>query len=213
MNKKFLSLILIPYLHCLSADWPNWLGPTQDGVSSEQDWKNKLIKKRGGLAKILPSSRASKIGNIGRQIQKLHEGLNMDITARYLHWASFMDHKLLDKLSNANYHSTELIKGTASSDPFNDFLFHDFNLVLENDMLRKVDTMSMSKSLEVRTPFLDHELVEYVFSLPSSYKIDQKNRKKILKETFYNELPKEVFSRKKHGFEIRTAWLITGQRF
>ena len=69
-------------------------------------------------------------------------------------------------------------------------------------MLRKVDTMSMSKSLEVRTPFLDHELVEYVFSLPSSYKIDQKNRKKILKETFYNELPKEVFSRKKHGFEI-----------
>ena len=45
-------------------------------------------------------------------------------------------------------------------------------------------------------------MVEYVFSLPSSYKIDQKNRKKILKETFYNELPKEVFSRKKHGFEI-----------
>ena len=73
--------------------------------------------------------------------------------------------------------------------------FHDFNLVLENDMLRKVDTMSMSKSLEVRTPFLDHELVEYVFSLPSSYKIDQKTEK-ILKETFYNELPKEVFSRK-----------------
>ena len=170
--------------------------------SLQQDWKNKLIKKRGDLAKILPSSRASKIGNIGRQIQKLHEGLNMDITARYLHWASFMDNKLLNILSNANYHSTELIEGSESSDPFNDFLFHDFNLVLENDMLRKVDTMSMSKSLEVRTPFLDHELVEYVFSLPSSYKIDQKNRKKILKETFYNELPKEVFSRKKHGFEI-----------
>ena len=113
-----------------------------------------------------------------------------------------MDDKLLDKLSNANYNSTELIEDSASSDQFNDFLFHDFNLVLENDMLRKVDTMSMSKSLEVRTPFLDHELVEYVFSLPSSYKIDQKNRKKILKETFYNELPKEVFSRKKHGFEI-----------
>ena len=43
----------------------------------------------------------------------------------------------------------------------------DFNLVLENDMLRKVDLMSMSQSLEVRTPFLDHKLVEYVFSLPS----------------------------------------------
>tara|TARA_Y100001933_G_C18798531_1_gene479783 strand:- start:275 stop:709 length:435 start_codon:yes stop_codon:yes gene_type:complete len=74
--------------------------------------------------------------------------------------------------------------------------------VLENDMLRKVDIMSMANSLEVRTPFLDHELVDYVFSLPSKYKIDKGNRKKILKDTFINELPDEVFTRKKHGFEV-----------
>ena len=89
-----------------------------------------------------------------------------------------------------------------SDDVFNDFLFMDFNLVLENDMLRKVDLMSMSQSLEVRTPFLDHKLVEYVFSLPSKYKIDHNNRKKILKDAFKDELPSEVFNRRKHGFEI-----------
>ena len=49
--------------------------------------------------------------------------------------------------------------------------------------------MSMSQSLEVRTPFLDHKLVEYVFSLPSKYKIDHYNRKKILKDAFKDELP------------------------
>ena len=69
-------------------------------------------------------------------------------------------------------------------------------------MLRKVDLMSMANSLEVRTPFLDHSLVEYLFSLPSAFKIDQKNRKKILKESFKDILPSEVFNRKKHGFEV-----------
>ena len=69
-------------------------------------------------------------------------------------------------------------------------------------MLKKVDLMSMANSLEVRTPFLDHQLVEYVFSLPTSYKIDSSTRKKILKDTFRKDLPKIVFERKKHGFEV-----------
>ena len=69
-------------------------------------------------------------------------------------------------------------------------------------MLKKVDLMSMGNSLEVRTPFLDHNLVEYVFSLPTNYKIDSKNKKKILKDTFKAELPENLFDRKKHGFEV-----------
>ncbi len=69
-------------------------------------------------------------------------------------------------------------------------------------MLKKVDLMSMANSLEVRTPFLDHQLVDYVFSLPSSYKIDKGSRKKILKDSFRNDLPNTVFERKKHGFEV-----------
>ena len=44
--------------------------------------------------------------------------------------------------------------------------------------------------------------MEYVFSLPHSYKIDSSSRKKILKETFRKDLPKQVFERKKHGFEV-----------
>ena len=89
-----------------------------------------------------------------------------------------------------------------SFEKFEDYLKADFDLVLTNDMLKKVDLMSMGNSLEVRTPFLDHHLVEYVFSLPTNYKIDKNSKKKILKDSFVEDLPSNVFNRKKHGFEV-----------
>ncbi len=69
-------------------------------------------------------------------------------------------------------------------------------------MLTKVDLMSMANSLEVRTPFLDYEVVNFAFSLPSSFKIDKNFQKKIVKDTFRNLLPEEIYSRGKQGFEV-----------
>ena len=60
----------------------------------------------------------------------------------------------------------------------------------------------MMNGLEVRPPFLDHDVVDYVMQLPSSYKIEANSRKKILKEAFEGLLPAEIFSRKKQGFEV-----------
>jgi asparagine synthase (glutamine-hydrolysing) len=76
------------------------------------------------------------------------------------------------------------------------------NLVLQGDMLTKVDLMSMANSLEVRTPFLDYEVVDYAFSLPSQFKIDNSAQKKIVKDAFKNLLPPEIYSRSKQGFEV-----------
>ena len=75
-------------------------------------------------------------------------------------------------------------------------------IVLPGDMLVKADMMTMANSLEVRVPFLDHELVNYIFSLPAHYKIDKNARKKILKDTFRGMLPEELYNRPKHGFEV-----------
>jgi len=74
--------------------------------------------------------------------------------------------------------------------------------VLPNDMLTKVDLMSMANSLEVRVPFLDHNVVEYVFSLPDDDKINRKIRKRILQDTFKDTLPTELYNRPKKGFEV-----------
>ena len=82
------------------------------------------------------------------------------------------------------------------------FLVNDVYLVLQNDMLYKVDYYSMLNSLEVRVPFLDHNVVEYAFVIPSHFKLDENKGKIILKETFSSLLPNEIFDRPKHGFEI-----------
>tara|TARA_B100001287_G_scaffold117586_1_gene98933 strand:- start:12737 stop:14596 length:1860 start_codon:yes stop_codon:yes gene_type:complete len=170
--------------------------------SIQNTFLNKAFKHFGGFTKLFPSSRYSKVGNLGRQIEKLYSGLNKEVSERYLDWASFMDIELVKKLTDENIENNYLKIESDEMDIFNNFLYYDFNLVLENDMLRKVDLMSMANSLEVRTPFLDHELVQYVFTLPSIFKIDKKNKKKILKDTFRNRLPDELFDRKKHGFEV-----------
>ena len=75
-------------------------------------------------------------------------------------------------------------------------------LVLQSDMLVKVDLMSMANSLEVRVPFLDVEVVDFVFAQPATYKLRKGNRKAMLKDAFRADLPEELFNRPKHGFEV-----------
>jgi asparagine synthase (glutamine-hydrolysing) len=77
----------------------------------------------------------------------------------------------------------------------------------------KVDIASMACGLEVRSPFLDHPLVEYCAQLPSRQKITGIRQKYILKRAFRNELPKEILQRKKTGFGMPLAtWLRTDLR-
>jgi asparagine synthase (glutamine-hydrolysing) len=84
----------------------------------------------------------------------------------------------------------------------NDVLYSDVALVLQNDMLKKVDAMSMAHGLEVRVPFLDHEVADYALALPAHYKIDGNTRKRILRDAFAPVLPAAVLKRPKHGFEV-----------
>jgi asparagine synthase (glutamine-hydrolysing) len=79
---------------------------------------------------------------------------------------------------------------------------------LPNDLLHKVDSMSMAHSLEVRSPFLDHRLVECAVSMPLKHKISFFDSKIILKETFGSLLPPVVAKRRKMGFGVPIAqWL------
>lgn len=166
--------------------------------------RNALIKSFGGMiAKVLPNSRESKMGNLGRQLDKFSNGLKMSPQERYISWASFMRPEFADSLMEEQFSirpGLEYLMKPVTN--FNDYLERDFRMVLEGDMLRKVDAMSMANSLEVRTPFLDVNLVDYVFSLPPAFKIDNDSRKKILREAFQAELPEQIFRRGKKGFEV-----------
>ena len=161
-----------------------------------------------GLA-LMPKSRHSGLGNMFRQLHRFGEGMKLDVAQRYWRWAAFTDEKYPEQLlllSNDKdeylCRKKELTRFIRSDGNLNDVLLNDMHLVLTNDMLTKVDMMSMANSLEVRVPFLDHDLVDFVFSLPENFKIDHASRKRILKDTYRNVLPAELYNRPKQGFEV-----------
>jgi asparagine synthase (glutamine-hydrolysing) len=87
----------------------------------------------------------------------------------------------------------------------------DMKLYLQESILVKVDRASMACSLEVRAPFLDHELVEFVVGLPSHYKLRRVTSKYILKRALKNYIPYEIIHRKKKGFGVPIAKWVKGE--
>lgn len=81
-------------------------------------------------------------------------------------------------------------------------------LYLQDDILTKVDRASMRASLECRSPFLDHRLVEFVARLPYRFKLRATTTKYLLKKAFANRLPKGIADRAKKGFGIPVAQWI-----
>jgi asparagine synthase (glutamine-hydrolysing) len=78
----------------------------------------------------------------------------------------------------------------------------DVKTYLPDDILVKVDRMSMAVSLEARVPFLDPRVVEFALSLPADLKTRGFDTKRILKKAFWDDLPPEVQNRGKQGFSI-----------
>src|SRR5205807_6659984 len=84
-------------------------------------------------------------------------------------------------------------------------------LYLQDDILVKVDRASMMHSLEVRAPFLDIELVDFVRRIPHSYKYRHGQTKYILKKALEPVLPRNILYRKKQGFGVPIgAWFKSG---
>lgn len=175
----------------------------------------KLLKYAAPLITLLPQSRDTALFNKFRQAAKYANGLNLSEKERYWRWCSFITGQeagrmLCGTVNNIEYlrRKESIISNITHKGSLNDVLLADMKHVLVNDMLTKVDLMSMANSLEVRTPFLDYRLVDYVFSLPAAYKIQGNIRKKILQDAFKDILPEEIYHRPKHGFEVpMLSWL------
>ena len=105
----------------------------------------------------------------------------------------------------------QYFKKTNAKNPIDQMLYADTRFYLPNDMLVKVDRMSMAHSLEVRVPLLDHQLVEYMATVPASLKLKNYNNKKyLLKRIVRNKLPKKIIHQKKQGFNLPVGlWINT----
>lgn len=102
----------------------------------------------------------------------------------------------------------ELRDSPAARDGLSPYLWWDQKYFLADDILNKVDRMSMAHSLEVRPPFLDHRIVEFAATLPAKFKIQGAQQKVILKRLMSKRLPGKILTRKKMGFDIPAhQWL------
>ena len=87
-------------------------------------------------------------------------------------------------------------------------LWLDLMTYLPDDILTKVDRTSMVSSLEVRSPLLDHKVVEFMATMPMKYKLGMTESKILLRRVAQRYLPDSVLKRKKQGFAIPLAsWL------
>lgn len=94
--------------------------------------------------------------------------------------------------------------------PLDRMLYVDYKTWLADDILVKVDRASMAHGLEVRSPFLDHRLVEYCAGLPPHLKLSGLRGKKILREAARGQVPASVIRRKKSGFNAPVSHWIAG---
>lgn len=174
---------------------------------------NTMVKVGAPLWKVLPQSRNNRVTNIFRQLDRFAQGARLDVKERYWRWAGFLTQQqagsllTTDALSAVNEQCYDrqrqsILYPLQGGQAIEDFLATDMGLVLAGDMLVKVDMMSMANSLEVRSPFLDYEIVDFAFSLPTAYKVDGNMKKKIVQDTFRKYLPDELYNRPKKGFEI-----------
>ena len=101
-----------------------------------------------------------------------------------------------------------VLEGARFDETVGEMLYLDFRLYLEDDLLVKVDRASMACSLELRTPFLDHRLIEFAEGLPTNLKVRGFKLKYILKKAVERWLPKEIVYRQKRGFSVPIAsWM------
>ena len=178
-------------------------------------WKKLLslfsIKTRNLLATQLSDSKENKIKDFSRKIKRILQNTNID--------SKIMQLNFLDQLSNKEYFclfgdkkkstiDNNLYNEIDISDDINLTLARDMQLSLTGDMLVKLDRYSMANQLEIRSPFLDKDLVSYAFSVPGKEKVGYFTGKKILKNNISSLLPQDYIQLPKKGFEIPLdTWL------
>src|SRR5580658_3654541 len=144
-------------------------------------------------------------------LKRFLEGCRMTAARAHVYWnGTFSDaeKRALVCAPNPGALAAILEELSGAGDELASCLWFDRRYYLADDILMKVDRMSMAHSIEVRPPFLDHRIVEFAASLPSHFKIRGARQKVILKDLMKGKLPPAILQRKKVGFDIPAhQWL------
>ncbi|HEY4527090.1 MAG TPA: asparagine synthase (glutamine-hydrolyzing) [Candidatus Paceibacterota bacterium] len=153
------------------------------------------------------------------RLKKFLEGVNAPPRYRHQHWLgafsdeeakSILKKEMIAESTGSPYeHLEQFFRDDADKGEFlNGVLWSYLRTYCMDQVLAKVDRMSMAHGLEVRAPFLDAEVVTFVQNLPYEYKFKGLTGKYILKKLMHGRLPASVLNRRKRGFAIPVGrWL------
>jgi asparagine synthase (glutamine-hydrolysing) len=150
----------------------------------------------GSLARLARTHRTAQAAAwIGRSIPERYRGVSSVFTEDERE-------RLLGRGGPAVDSAAEHYERTRALSPLQRMLYYDQKVWLPDDLLVKADKMTMAASLELRVPFLDHKVVEWVWRVPQSLKIDGAIGKVLLRRTFTDLIPPAILARDKVGFAI-----------
>ncbi|MBN1480455.1 asparagine synthase (glutamine-hydrolyzing) [candidate division KSB1 bacterium] len=163
------------------------------------------------IINALPPTEKKK-GFINRA-KRFIEGARLPAHLQHVRWMIFLQRAEKELLYSYDFRNSlngydafgfieEHFAQATSDDPLDQQEYVDIKTYLVDDILVKVDRMSMAHSLEARVPFLDHRFVEFAATIPSNFRLHGKRTKYILKSALRDELPLTILERGKEGFSI-----------
>jgi asparagine synthase (glutamine-hydrolysing) len=171
------------------------------------------------LIERLPARRERKIGGLVSQLKRAIRSMDSRLPHRYANWMRTSDDGTLARLLQSPAGCDGLVEEIVQllwayrgeprdQNDLNHHLRTEWQLSLPDDMLTKVDLMSMAHALEVRSPFLDYRVADDVFPLPWQWKLQGWKKKYLLIEAYKEDLPAILHDRPKKGFEVPVGpWL------
>lgn len=157
-----------------------------------------------------------------RDVQRFFTSANEQRTARYFRWMSTFKPAVKDDIYTDDFKAK--LNGYEASEVLDQWfekaeglgvldstLLTDQMTYLPNDLLVKVDIASMANSLEARSPFLDHKVIEFAASLPENLKLNRFRTKYLLKKVAARLVPSEVVYRRKMGFGVPIGHWFRGE--
>jgi asparagine synthase (glutamine-hydrolysing) len=169
---------------------------------------------------LIPSSE-TKRGRI-RDVKRFIQAASLPKVERYLRWVSVFDSEAKQDLYTEDFRQqTGGVSAAGMLDPWfarangsgivDAALLTDIMTYLPNDLLVKVDIATMANSLEARSPFLDHHVIEFAASLPERFKLRGLTTKYLLKRMLKQLLPAENLDRRKMGFGVPIGHWLRGK--
>jgi asparagine synthase (glutamine-hydrolysing) len=191
-----------------------WLDPLANTyLRAPQFLTRELIP---SMASLLPDKSDRPVGqSLVNGLKRLHQLPEIDARASILRWGSYFSPRQRARLwkrefsfkpDNAQAFLAEKFD-SAEGSFLDKTLYADLHTYLPGDLLVKADRMAMAASIEPRSPFLDHKLIEWSARVPDQFKVRGRSGKYLLKKAFAGYLPENVRRHRKQGFGIPvSAW-------